>query len=278
MPSAFVPVLAPRFPVDELLVPYMQRVCGRALISVPELLRAPRALPTLPLWVDSGGFALLSPGVTCEDDPADGTGHLRLPTGVRITPQIVFALQAEHATVGFTLDFPSSPDTSDGERAHRHALSLANARWAFQQPRSFQLYASVQPGQDLKPVLALNPDGVALGGLAPFSRNRAHLTEAVQQVRAALPAEMPLHVFGIGHPESVRAVRRAGADTVDSSSPQRYAASGRTWTGKTLDGPAPHERLSLAVRNLAASAHAADHPNDPDPNDPVAETPTGRHP
>ena len=156
----------------------MQRVCGRALISVPELLRAPRALPTLPLWVDSGGFALLSPGVTCEDDPADGTGHLRLPTGVRITPQIVFALQAEHATVGFTLDFPSSPDTSDGERAHRHALSLANARWAFQQPRSFQLYASVQPGQDLKPVLALNPDGVALGGLAPFSRNRAHHLDA----------------------------------------------------------------------------------------------------
>ncbi|ULH18168.1 hypothetical protein MF271_22075 (plasmid) [Deinococcus sp. KNUC1210] len=57
------------------------------------------------------------------------------------------------------------------DRAARALLSRANAVWAFQQLRRFGLYVSVQPGQPLAPYLELNPDGIALGGLAPFSRN-----------------------------------------------------------------------------------------------------------
>ncbi|GGR17163.1 hypothetical protein [Deinococcus ruber] len=247
----FVPVLTFRFPLDELLTPYVERLCSHALISVPELQqRGGQMLPAVPLLIDSGGFAALLPGAVIEE--LDGLGVLVLPDGRRISPQQVQAAQETYGSIGFTLDFPGPPDIPG--RAARAWLSLANARWALQQPRSFELYASVQPGQSLGPYLELQPDGIALGGLAPCSRDRERLTQEVLRVRAQ--TDLPLHVFGIGHPESVRTVMQAGADSCDSSSPQRTAAGGRSWRGEVMPDAAPHERLRLAILNLQASSEA----------------------
>jgi len=246
-PTGFIPALSPRFPLDRLLSPYVQRLCTHVLISVPEWRRAPVA-PQLPLLLDSGGFAALSPGATVEE--RGGLGILCLADGTEITPQDVHALQCGHAAVGFTLDFPGRLPDPDRDR-----LSLANARWALTQPRAFVLYASVQPGQHLCEVLALAPDGIALGGLAPHSGDRGYLQTEIRRVRDQI-GPLPLHVFGLGHPESVRAAMEAGATSVDSTSPQRHAADGRHFGGAHVPGPALHERLTLAVQNLQAALEA----------------------
>lgn len=251
----FVPAICPRFPLDALLAPYARRLSADLLISVPELLRS-HVPDAARLWVDSGGYALLA-------DPAAqvseslGLGSLVL-ADLTVTPQLVFQLQAQHAHVGFTLDFPTPEGAGEDERRRRDALSLANARWAARQERRFRLFVCAQPEQDLAPLLDLAPDGIALGGLAPLSRHPEVIHARVTAARAALPPHLPLHVFGIGHPDSVRAAHAAGASSVDSTGPQRRAVDGADWSGVRLSGPSTPERLTLAVRNLQASLKAGE--------------------
>ncbi|UBV45530.1 hypothetical protein LAJ19_21330 (plasmid) [Deinococcus taeanensis] len=51
----------------------------------------------------------------------------------------------------------------------------------------------------------------------------------VTQVRQAA-GDLPLQVFGTGHPEQLARMRRLGVDSVDSSSDVKYAADGRLYT------------------------------------------------
>lgn len=254
-PHGFIPVLSPRFPLDTFLAPYAAQLTGQALISLPELLSAPLTrlrLPPLNLLLDSGGFAALDPHSQVTPLPG-GLAALHLPDGRRVTPaDVLQAAERTGAAVTFTLDFPAR-----GDHAGTHfTANLANARWALAQPRPCPVFASVQPGQDLAPILDAHPDGIALGGLAPHARNHPHLTAEVRRVRAQI-GQLPLHVFGIGHPQGVRAVMQAGATSVDSSGPQRRAASNRTWDGTHVPDPALHERVRLATLNLQASVQAA---------------------
>ncbi|WP_288480590.1 DEAD/DEAH box helicase [uncultured Deinococcus sp.] len=173
-----------------------------------------------------------------------------LPDVTVLTPQQVHAEQQAWAHTGNTLDFPVPVTCRAEERQQRLVLGLANALWALQQPRTFRLYASVQPGQDLRALLAAHPDGIALGGLAPYSQDRSFLHHEIQRVRDALPPHLPLHVYGPGHPLSVQTAFAAGATSVDSSSPQRTAVAGHAWDGTHWPSPSAAERFSLAQRNL----------------------------
>jgi len=263
LPAGFVPVLTSRFPLDRTLIPYVERLCGAALISAPELTGwGGRPFPAVPLLLDSGGYQALSPAVRVTE--AGGLGGLLLADGRTLTPQAVWdaqhAVLDRHAPGGvvFTLDFPCRADLDDAERARLARLGRANAEWALAQPRRFPVFVCLQPGQDAGPYLKGAPDGVALGGLAPFSGNHALLEREVSRVRAQLPPGMPLHVFGIGAPESLRVVMRAGATSADSSRPQRMAASGvRPEGGAVLTDVAFYERLHLAVSHLMVSLRAA---------------------
>lgn len=258
----FIPVYAPRFPLDRLLAPFLKRHAPAALISAAELLSQPPR-PDLPLWVDSGGYAAFDPRSRVVEE--GGMGVLVFPDGQRLSPQDLHTLQSTHAQVGFTLDFPGG---EGAEKERRLALSYANARFAFSQPRAFQLYASVQPDADLAAYLVLKPDGVALGGLAPYSRDLEKLKGAVCAARAVMPAGMPLHVFGIGRPESIQVVLEAGATSVDSSAPQRQAAS-----AKGVPGPSPAERVRVAVQALKERVDTT-----PAPVPTQILTPVGEHP
>lgn len=254
IPHGFIPVLTRRFPLDELLRPHVEALCPAALYSVPELLTGAAPLARLPLLIDSGGYAALSPGDRVQE--VDGLGQLVLGSTEAITPQLVHDLQSKHASTGFTLDFPVPGHADDTELVLRRRLSHVNALWALAQPRSFTLYASVQPFTDPEPYLLAGADGVALGGLAGFSGNREPLTQEVERLRCLIPPGFPLHVFGIGHPESVRAVLAAGATSTDSSACQRLAADGRSWAGEHIEGASPPERLRLALSNLITVRHA----------------------
>ena len=260
LPRGFIPVLTYRYPLDHLLRPYIEQLFDAALISVPELwARGERPLPNLPLLIDSGGFLALSSGVQVQERA--GLGVLVLPDGREVSPYSVYCDQERCSRAGlpvtaFTLDFPSPPQASDTERAQRQRLTIANARWALTQIRLGAVYASLQPGQAPDEVLDLQPDGIALGGLAPYSADRERLRHEVRHLRAQLPPQLPLHVFGLGHPESVRAALEAGATSVDSSAPQRLAADGRSWTGEQVEAPNPAERLTLALSNLLTVSRA----------------------
>lgn len=256
----FIPTITGRYDLDALLAPFIARRCGGVMSSVPELLIAPAHWPPgVPRWIDSGGYAALNPGNTVHE--TDGVGALHLKRAAQVThiltPQRVHEVQAAAgASVTFSLDFPTPSGMDDDERERRARLSLANARYAATQPRQGTLYLCAQPGQDLAPLLELRPDGLALGGLAPFSSDRERLREAVRSARSQ--SDLPLHVFGIGHPDSIRAVMDAGANSTDSSSAQRTATAGRGWDGQRTEHPSAAERLHLAAINLDLATRAGE--------------------
>lgn len=252
----FIPALSPRFELDHLLLPYAERLCDTVLISAAEYTTPGFTVSRCHLWLDSGGFAALHPDA--EVVVHANQGHLIRPGRPPLTPQSVHELaRTLGAQVEFTLDFPTRDDTS---RAHHHQLSTENALWTLKQPRERQVYAAVQPGQDLHSILQARPDGIGLGGLVPFARDFTRLHQEVSRLRRQLPDHLPLHVFGIGHPEALKVIRNAGATSADSSSPQRTAVSGRTWDGTPIPNPSLPERLHLAVRNLQRCLEATHEP------------------
>ncbi|GAA5501098.1 hypothetical protein Dxin01_00829 [Deinococcus xinjiangensis] len=259
-PHGFIPVYTYRFPLDQLLRPYLEQLFPAALLSVTELReRGEQALPQMPLFIDSGGFLALNTDVTIQEE--GGLGVLVQPNGQTISPRSIYdeqrwAVRPNFPVTAFTLDFPAPACAAAAERERRGALTISNARWTLSQIRPFRVFASLQPGLSPAEVLDLQPDGLALGGLAPYSADRERIRHEVRAMRALMPPSLPLHVFGLGHPQSVRAALEAGATTVDSSAPQRLAADGRSWTGEAVTDPNSAERLALALSNLLTVSRA----------------------
>jgi queuine tRNA-ribosyltransferase len=199
-----------------------------------------------PILTDSGGFQVFSlaklrtlteEGVEFRA-PGDGSRH-------RLTPER--AIEVQH-TLGADVIHPldeclAHPATrADTERSL--ALTL---RWAGRSLAAHRaaggpaaLFGIVQGGSylDLRAraaaeTVALGFDGYAIGGMAvgepkPLMRD---LTEATA---AALPADRPRYLMGVGKPEDlVEAVAR-GVDMFDCVLPTRNARNGQAFTP---DGP-----------------------------------------
>jgi helicase len=223
--------------------------------------------PRLPLMVDSGGFAALFEGSEVKEVNGLGTIERRSEEGTveNLQPRDVLDFQEVHADVAFTLDFPIPPKTDGEEARRRQDLTLANAKWALRNRRraDLRLYACVQAWDPesarhcAEEYRGLGFDGVAIGGLVPRAQNPDLVFSIVEAVRNVLP-DLPLHVFGLGHPVMVRELFRRGVQSVDSSSYVKLAAEGRAWGAGaiTLTDPSPAERLGLAIRNLATASGA----------------------
>jgi helicase len=221
----------------------------------------------VPLFVDSGGFASLLSG-SCVVTSA-GLGILRVSTeeGTEVVhPRDVLELQERIADVAFSLDFPMPPGTAAVDCRHRLGLTMANAHWALtnRRRRDLPLYACVQ-GWDLasyrecaRAYSDAGFEGVAVGGLVPRAHDMSLVLAIVETVRAEVGG-LPLHVFGLGKPETLDLLFRAGVDSVDSSSYVKLAADGRLWGRMSLQipDPSPMDRLHLALCNLATAAGRA---------------------
>jgi helicase len=220
--------------------------------------------PSVPLFIDSGGFASLFDNASARD--VKGLGVLDVTQGDQVEslhPADVLEFQEAHADVAFTLDFPVPPSLTATDAARRIELTIANAVWALENRRrsDLLLYASVQ-GHCVESYQAcaaeyahLPFDGAAIGGLVPRLRDLGEVIEIVRAVRTTLPT-LPIHVFGVGKPEIVDLLFRNGVQSVDSSSYVKLAADGRLWGRadyRLLDA-SPTERLQLALCNLAAAA------------------------
>lgn len=255
------------YPLDDLLRPYLPRLAQAAMVSYHYAQQMPKtARPGMPLLIDSGGFACLfeHSRVVATTDPVPlGEIEVEREEGTeRITPMKVLAFQETHADLAFTLDFPIPPGTDPEEAALRRTLTVNNALWALKnrRRRDMPLFACIQGWDETSfldcaiQLIEHDFDGFAIGGLVPRVKDWDLVTRVVKGIRAL--TDKPLHVFGIGRPELVKALFALGVDSVDSSSFVKAAADGKSWADPHLElpDPSPVERLHLALTNLAQAS------------------------
>ncbi len=173
---AFVPVttFGEKYPLDDLIRPYLQRLSPAVMVSA-YFLRDARDAPDLsvPLFVDSGGFASVFMNATVTRTRA-GLGVIDFQ-GRRISPLEVLELQERVADVAFTLDLLIPPSLPARDARRHHALTRANALWALNNRRrtDLPLYGVVQ-GWNAQAAAELAQEyreagfeGIAIGGLVP---------------------------------------------------------------------------------------------------------------
>jgi helicase len=263
---AYVPVttFGARYPLDNLIRPYLPRLARAVMVSY-HYARQMEQPPRLPLFLDSGGFAALWPGAklikrgqtTTLEIPAKDGGDAET-----LEPADVLELQEKVADVAFTLDFPIPPGLAPKDAAVRLDATITNAHWALANRRraDLLLFACIQAwdadsAMECARALAGAPfDGFGIGGLVPRARDRKLILAILEAVRAEVGGR-PIHVFGLGEPALVRELFQAGAESVDSSSYVKLAADGRLWGNPHLrvSDASPTERLHLALCNLATA-------------------------
>lgn len=262
---AYIPVttFGDRYPLDRLIQPYLPRL-AKAVMASHHYAKQMKQRPRLPVLIDSGGFAALFEGSVIHEEAGLGVLETNLKDQRELlSPLQVLEFQEEHADVAFTLDFPIPPGTEAYEAHRRQRLSVENAIWAVDNRRrkDMCLYACIQAWDGPSATkcaaeLAKKPfDGFAIGGLVPRARN----TELIESIVSSVLAEIdgrPLHVFGLGKPETTQRLFAMGVDSVDSSSYVKLAADGRKWSdrGFRLEDPSTPELLQLAIENLATAA------------------------
>jgi len=265
---AYFPVttFGEKYPLDDLVRPYLPRLAPAIMVSL-HYARQMKERPTMPMLIDSGGFASLFEGARVVAQRGLGVLETKHDEKVEVLhPKDVLEFQEQHADLAFTLDFPVPPSMDPEEGKRRVELTIANARWALQNRRrkDLLLYACVQ-GWDVdsfrtcaKAYAGLPFDGLAIGGMVPRVSDFKSVLEIVDAVRAEAPNK-PLHVFGLGKPGLVDTLFKRGVQSVDSSSYVKLAADGRLWGQPTvkLRDASPTERLQLALCNLAMATQRA---------------------
>lgn len=263
---AYIPVttFGKKYPLDDLIRPYLPRLAQAVMVSHYYARQMDMPL-RLPMLVDSGGFVSLFKYAQVVEENGLGVIVLQSEDGTEtVRPQDVLEFQESVADVAFTLDFPIPPGMAEHEARMRQTLTIRNAQWAIENRRrkDMPLFGVVQ-GWDADSARACARayrgwafDGIAIGGLVPRTHDRDLLVEIVTAVRDEI-GTLPLHVFGIGHPELVAMLLSAGVDSVDSSAYVKLAADGRLWSNPDikLEQPSPLQRLHLALSNLASATN-----------------------
>ncbi len=261
---AYIPVttFGDRYPLDKLIQPYLPRLAKAVMVSL-HYAKQMKQRPRLPMFIDSGGFAALFEGSVIHEESNLGVLETNLNgRQEKLSPLEVLEFQEEHADVAFTLDFPIPPGTEAYEAHRRQRLSVENAIWAIENRRrkDLRLYACIQAWDGPSAAkcaaeLAKKPfDGFAIGGLVPRARNKELIKSIVSSVVAEIDGR-PLHVFGLGKPETTQVLFSIGVDSVDSSSYVKLAADGKRWShpNSQLSDPSTPELLHLAIANLATA-------------------------
>ena len=262
----FMPVttFGSKYPLDNLVRPYLSRLACAAMVSMHYAKQRTKERIGLPLFIDSGGFASLFENARVIEE--EGLGILEIVTeaGIeRTTVRDVLQFQEDHAEIAATLDFPIPPGMDLEESHRRLRLTVANARWAIENRKrsDLLLFACIQAWdvesaqQCVNSLIDLPFDGFAIGGLVPRARNREIVEGIVRTVRSLIGSS-PLHVFGLGKPETLSWLLELGVDSADSSSYIKLAADGKSWSGGVLPDPSPTERMKLALDNLSSAQSA----------------------
>ncbi len=133
------------------------------------------------------------------------------------------------------------------ERTHRW-LDRCLAWHTEHGPERQAIYGIVQGGihEDLRrssgaAVGAAAIDGIAIGGT--LGRDKEQMREVLEMTLAALPAEAPKHLLGIGEPDDLVEGIARGIDTFDCAVPTRLGRHGMALA------PLPERRFRFDIRN-----------------------------
>lgn len=206
-----------------------------------------------PIITDSGGFQAYS---QIAQNPRFGSinnnGITLRPEGsdrkFQLTPEKAVQLQVSYDTdVVICLDECTHVDAP--EEAQRAAVERT-IQWARRCRVEFDrlmeqkrlpperrplLFGVIQGGgyRDLRrrcaeELLAIGFDGFGYGGW-PLDKRGALLEDLISYTREQIPASLPMHALGVGHPANVAACARAGYALFDSAMPTRDARHGRLY-------------------------------------------------
>jgi queuine tRNA-ribosyltransferase len=223
-----------------------------------------------PILTDSGGYQVMSlaerrtldeAGVTFASH-LDGSRHL-------LTPERAVEIQdLLDATVTMVLDecTPYPLERAPLAQSMRRSMRWAErSKAAFRSRPGYGLFGIVQGGVDpalrresAMRLVELGFDGYAIGGLA-VGEGQALMLETVTLTAAALPADRPRYLMGVGKPADLIGAVARGIDLFDCVLPTR---SGRTAQAWTATGP-------LNLRNQR-------HADDPGPLEPGCLCPACR--
>jgi queuine tRNA-ribosyltransferase len=243
-----------------MLRPGAERIA--ALGGLHRFMNWPRAILT-----DSGGFQVMSLSQLrkVEDKGVTFRSHLDGAI-VELSPER--AIEIQHllgSDIAMQLDECLQLPASQAELRRAMQLSLA---WAERSKRAFErtggtaLFAIVQGGDDLqlraesaRVLTDMGFHGYAIGGLAVGEPQQVML-RVVEVVAAALPAERPRYLMGVGTPEDlVEAVAR-GIDMFDCVLPTRNGRHGLAFTrfgsinlknARHADDPRPIDEASACA-------------------------------
>lgn len=198
-----------------------------------------------PILTDSGGFQVWS--LTERRKISERGVEFRAPTDgnlVFLSPESVMQVQRDFGS-DIQMVFDECTEYPATEADVRKSMQLS-LRWAERSRAEFDalgggdagqvVFGIVQGGmypeqraESLAGLLAMDFDGIALGGLSvgePESERFAVLEHTVPQI----PAELPRYLMGVGTPaDIIKAVRR-GIDMFDCVMPTRNARNGHLFT------------------------------------------------
>lgn len=247
---AFMPVttFGDKYPLDRMVRPYLGRVSQCFMVSY-HYAQEIKPRPSMPLFIDSGGFAGLFEGAVF----ADCGDHARIQTtdGKVLDPLEILEFQVKIADIGATLDFIIPPGLSDDECRRRQELTVKNALYAKAHlaDGNLVLFASLQCWDEESARYSARIyseagfRGIAIGGMVPRAKDKEYIKKVVSAVRDEAPRCL-IHVFGCGNPDLISDLIEAGADSFDSSSYIRKAAD------KAGSGSGIHAGMYEAVKQL----------------------------
>ena len=223
-----------------------------------------------PILTDSGGFQVMSLAALrrLDEDGATFRSHID-GAEHRLTPESSVAVQhALGATVTMAFDecTPFPAEKSDAAASMRRSMRwAARSRAAFALRPGHALFGIVQGSvfADLRResaarLVELGFDGYAIGGLAVGEGPDA-MIETAALTAAALPADRPRYLMGVGRPEDLVAAVVAGIDMFDCVLPTRSGRNGQAFT-------------SFGKVNIRNARYA----DDPGPLDPSCTCPACR--
>ena len=204
-----------------------------------------------PIITDSGGFQAYS---LIRQNPKFGSmsdrGIIFRPEGsdrkFQLTPEKAVQLQVSYdSDVVITLDDCTHVDA--GYDVQKEAVERT-IKWAKRCKAEFErlvkgkrdgkrplLFGVIQGGGYLElrkrcaeELLDIGFDGFGFGGW-PLDSEGKLLTEIIAYTRALVPASLPMHALGVGHPANVVECAKAGYEMFDSALPTRDARHGRLY-------------------------------------------------
>lgn len=206
-----------------------------------------------PITTDSGGFQIYS---LIRQNPKHGSitdqgAHFKAPSltrRIKLSPEKSIQLQFKYGSdLLFCLDDCTHVDDNDeiqrgsvertvawAARCKTEFMKLVQAKKLSESERP-QLYAVIQGGGDkdlraecAERLMEIGFDGYGYGGW-PLDAEGNLLVEILGHTRQLVPAEIPVHALGIGHPESVRICAGLGYNLFDSVMPTRDARHARLY-------------------------------------------------